>query len=242
MFPKDFIISLPKPKGYIGALEFFGEDADSEIMPLRRKISTELEDFIDLKNKTIIGEIPKELKKAIMSFVIIIAVRNLRGQQTEPNSMLIHVNRLNNIQSSIRNLVEDYFDEFESYINGGDPEIIEELHDIWDDDFIPTTLKMKTDYSAYMKNIEDTEWCEVLKEIRRIIGSHQIKISEINGKSREALCYKEYRDENRQYNVIAVGGDKLSRGLTLEGLTVSFFMRSSMMYDTLMQMICIYNR
>ena len=236
LFPKDFIISLPKPKGYIGALEFFGEDADSEIMPLRRKISTELEDFIDLKNKTIIGEIPKELKKAIMSFVIIIAVRNLRGQQTEPNSMLIHVNRLNNIQSSIRNLVEDYFDEFESYINGGDPEIIEELHDIWDDDFIPTTLKMKTDYSAYMKNIEDTEWCEVLKEIRRIIGSHQIKISEINGKSREALCYKEYRDENRQYNVIAVGGDKLSRGLTLEGLTVSFFMRSSMMYDTLMQM------
>ena len=128
------------------------------------------------------------------------------------------------------------------YCSSDDPEIIEELHDIWDDDFIPTTLKMKTDYSAYMKNIEDTEWCEVLKEIRRIIGSHQIKISEINGKSREALCYKEYRDENRQYNVIAVGGDKLSRGLTLEGLTVSFFMRSSMMYDTLMQMICIYNR
>src|SRR5450755_2807986 len=37
-------------------------------------------------------------------------------------------------------------------------------------------------------------------------------------------------------NVIAVGGFSLSRGLTLEGLMVSYFLRNSMMYDTLMQM------
>ena len=36
--------------------------------------------------------------------------------------------------------------------------------------------------------------------------------------------------------VIAIGGDKLARGLTLEGLTVSYFLRASKMYDTLMQM------
>ncbi len=38
------------------------------------------------------------------------------------------------------------------------------------------------------------------------------------------------------FNVIAVGGDKLARGLTLEGLSVSYFLRASRMYDTLMQM------
>jgi hypothetical protein len=37
-------------------------------------------------------------------------------------------------------------------------------------------------------------------------------------------------------NVIAVGGLSLSRGLTLEGLTISYFLRNSVMYDTLMQM------
>ncbi len=95
---------------------------------------------------------------------------------------------------------------------------------------------MQQEFSAYMEGIECSNWCDIELEIRRIIGNHQIKIFEINGKSDDVLCYKEFKDEGRQLNVIAIGGDKLSRGLTLEGLTVSFFMRSSMMYDTLMQM------
>ena len=56
----------------------------------------------------------------------------------------------------------------------------------------------------------------------------------INGFAKEALDYKEHEAEGR--NVIAVGGDKLSRGLTLEGLSISYFLRTSRMYDTLMQM------
>jgi hypothetical protein len=36
--------------------------------------------------------------------------------------------------------------------------------------------------------------------------------------------------------VIAIGGDKLARGLTLEGLCTSYFLRTARMYDTLMQM------
>ena len=87
-----------------------------------------------------------------------------------------------------------------------------------------------------MEGVKCSEWCSIETEIKRIIGNHQIRIFEINGKSDDVLCYKEFKDEERQLNVIAIGGDKLSRGLTLEGLTVSFFMRTSMMYDTLMQM------
>jgi hypothetical protein len=56
----------------------------------------------------------------------------------------------------------------------------------------------------------------------------------INGKSTDALEY--YENEEKGISVIAVGGDKLSRGLTLEGLSVSYFLRASKMYDTLMQM------
>lgn len=63
LFPKDFIVCLPKPAGYVGALEFFGEDDNSEIMPLRRKITTQLEDFIDIETKQIISPLPDELKK-----------------------------------------------------------------------------------------------------------------------------------------------------------------------------------
>lgn len=236
LFPKDFIVCLPKPAGYVGAMEFFGEDENSETMPLRRRITTELDNFIDSKTKQIISPLPDELKKAILCFIIITAARNVRGQVLEPNSMLIHVNRLNDVQNSLKSMVDDYFSEVQSYINGGDTEIIDTLHDLWDKDFVPTTKKMQQDFSAYMEGVDCSDWSDVETEIKRLIGNHQIRVFEINGKSDDVLCYKEFKDEDRQLNVIAIGGDKLSRGLTLEGLTVSFFMRSSQMYDTLMQM------
>lgn len=236
LFPKDFIVCLPKPAGYIGALEFFGEDENSEIMPLRRTIYTDLEDIVDIKEKKIIAPLPEELKEAILCFIIVIAARNVRGQQLEPNSMLIHINRFVDVQAELKGMVKQYFDEVSSYINGGDDEIFEIMQDLWESDFVPTTNKMKQDFSAYMDGVKCSNWCDIEAEIRRVIGNHQIKVLEINGKSDDVLQYKEYKDEKRQLNVIAIGGDKLSRGLTLEGLTVSFFMRCSSNYDTLMQM------
>lgn len=236
LFPKDFIVCLPKPTGYVGAMEFFGEDDESEIMPLRREITTDLEDFIDVKTKQIIAPIPDELKTAILNFIIITAARNVRGQVLEPNSMLIHINRFVDVQGVLKSAVSNYYDEVASYINGGDTEIFDIMHDIWEKDFVKTTKKMQRDFSSYMEGTECSDWCDIEIEIKRLVGNHQIKVMEINGRSDDVLCYKEYKDEKRQLNVIAIGGDKLSRGLTLEGLTVSFFMRSSMMYDTLMQM------
>lgn len=236
LFPKDFIVCLPKPTGYVGAMEFFGEDDESEIMPLRRKISTKLKDFIDIKTRQIIKPIPDELQTAILNFIIITAARNVRGQSLEPNSMLIHINRFVDLQGIIKSAVSDYYDEVASYINGGETEIFDKMHDIWEKDFVPTTKKMQCSFSSYMEGVECSDWRDIETEIKKLVGNHQIKVMEINGKSDDVLCYKEYKDEKRQLNVIAIGGDKLSRGLTLEGLTVSFFMRSSMMYDTLMQM------
>ncbi len=236
LFPKDFIVCLPKPAGYIGAMEFFGEDENSKTMPLRKKITTKLSDFIDTKTKQVIAPLPQELKDAILSFIIITAARNVRGQTREPNSMLIHINRLNDVQSTLKFMVNDYFDEVQTFINGGDTEYINKMHCFWENDFIPTTKEMQQDFSEYMEGVTCSDWNEIETEIKRLMGNHQIRVFEINGKSDDVLCYKEFKDEGRQLNVIAIGGDKLSRGLTLEGLTVSFFMRSSQMYDTLMQM------
>ncbi len=88
LFPSDFIVSLPKPKGYVGAMEFFGEDEDSEIMPLHRTIDISLENFLDMESKKIVMPIPDEMKNAILSFLLSTATRNVRGQTREPNSMI----------------------------------------------------------------------------------------------------------------------------------------------------------
>ena len=61
-----------------------------------------------------------------------------------------------------------------------------------------------------------------------------VQVRTINGTAKDALDYAEH--SNTGLTVIAIGGDKLSRGLTLDGLCVSYFLRASRMYDTLMQM------
>ena len=61
-----------------------------------------------------------------------------------------------------------------------------------------------------------------------------ISVREINGTAGDVLDYDAHHATG--LNVIAIGGDKLARGLTLEGLTISYFLRASRMYDTLMQM------
>lgn len=64
-------------------------------------------------------------------------------------------------------------------------------------------------------------------------AASRIQVLEINGGSADAL---NYYDHKNGLSAIAIGGDKLSRGLTLEGLSVSYYLRASRMYDTLMQM------
>ena len=75
------------------------------------------------------------------------------------------------------------------------------------------------------------DWADVQQRLNE--AAEPIKVVEVNSRSAEPLNYGDYREG---LSVIAVGGYSLSRGLTLEGLTVSYFLRSSVMYDTLMQM------
>lgn len=60
-----------------------------------------------------------------------------------------------------------------------------------------------------------------------------IIVQTINQRNGKNLSFDDYKDGLR---MIAVGGMSLSRGLTLEGLVISYFYRNSKMYDTLMQM------
>ncbi len=233
LFPTHFILSLPKPAGYIGAHEFFGNENQPE-MPLRRKISIKSLSFVDQKSKTVKDQLPEELKKAIMSFLISTAIRLCRGHEGMPNTMLIHITRLKDTQKIIHRRVVEYYESIGNKIIDGHLITINNLKKIWEEDYIKTTNKMRKSYEKFMENITDNTWEEVLENIRNLIINDFIKIYSINGNSKDALLYKEHK--GKHYNVIAIGGDKLSRGLTLEGLTVSYFTRESKMYDTLMQM------
>lgn len=238
LFPRDFIFRAPRADQYIGAREFFGisGDENTPVMPLFRKIEAGAS-YLGKGTKAgdPVGQIPEELKRAIKCFLISTALRNCRGQVNKPNTMLVHIVRFVSQQNDVKKKVKQYYqDELANYIQFGDSEIRDELKDIWDNDYCPTAAKLRVQFTKYMTGCSDIRWEDIWTEIRRLVIKKEITIYSVNGKSEDALLYKNH--EGKPFNVIVIGGDKLSRGLTLEGLTISYFTRSSNTYDTLMQM------
>lgn len=218
LFPKDFIITLPSSNQYIGAERLFGLK-DGNGLPIIREINKEEE-----------SDLSQELKIAIKSFIISIAVRQLRGQLNEHNSMLIHIDRTISSHGELSGMVSAELEYIQKQIVDdleGKEKIITEFESIWNDDYVPTSNMMK----IYNKI---DPWNEVLQEIESVLAKEMIRVMVINGDSKDTLDYE--NNKERGLHVIAVGGDKLSRGLTLEGLTISYYLRDSDTYDTLMQM------
>lgn len=157
------------------------------------------------------------------------AARAARGQLDVHNSMLVHVTRFTAVQAQVTEQVKDELLELKDRLRYGDgnspSQLIDELRELWERDFIPTIAAF--DDAALMA----VRWDEVRREMNR--AAARIEVMTINGTARDALTYFEHP---KGLSVIAIGGDKLSRGLTLEGLSVSYYLRASKMYDTLMQM------
>ncbi|MEG5041896.1 MULTISPECIES: Z1 domain-containing protein [unclassified Microcoleus] len=179
------------------------------------------------------GELPGSLKQAIRAFILCCAARIVRGQENEHNSMLVHVARFTAVQSEVEKQVKDELTSLQKRLRYGDSnapgKLEEEFEQLWKDDFVPTT-------SYILSSIPDPElksvsWEEVKPLLHRAVSKIQVK--KINGTAKDVLDYWEHKNG---LSVIAIGGDKLSRGLTLEGLSVSYYLRASKMYDTLMQM------
>lgn len=237
LFPKDFIAKAPRPELYVGAREFFGlgdAEDDSPKMPLIRSIQEGKDYLSGNKKDDPVGPIPSDLRKAIQYFIISTAVRNLRGQRNKPNTMLVHIIRLVDQQNDLKRRIRDYKDEQFNFIKYGDNEIKDIYGKIYREDYIPTTKELKTKFSKFMNGCDEIDFDEVWGEIARLAENNEIDVLAVNGTSSDSLMYKNHDGE--PFNVIAIGGDKLSRGLTLEGLTISYFTRNASAMDTLMQM------
>lgn len=222
LFPRHFIVGLDPPTNYFGASRVFLEDADSIVCHI-----DDNEDYLPLKHEKnfAVASLPPSLIEAIRTFVVARAIRLVRGQVNQHCSMLVNASRFTDVQRQIRNEIHVRLEAIQAScrVNGAlpldkalkDPEI-RELHAVWEKQYGDT----------------DTGWPEVQKALHE--AASPIRVVEVNSRSSGTLNYTEH--EKTGLNVIAVGGFSLSRGLTLEGLMVSYFLRNSMMYDTLMQM------
>ena len=101
----------------------------------------------------------------------------------------------------------------------------------YQDTFVPGMQAIR---SALVEGetLKDFSWEDMRAVLPDVLSD--IRVREINGTAKDALDYAE--NDGTGLKVIAIGGDKLARGLTLEGLCTSYFLRTARMYDTLMQM------
>lgn len=234
LFPKDYVYSLNSPSNYIGARNIFGEDGDSSYMlaTIDDNITNpeSIENILPLKHKetAIVEKIPDDMKTAIATFFlsnVIQDVDELRNRKNTHRSMLINVSRFTSVQGQVSSLVNNYVKDLQNscrlYSNLPKEKAL-------NDKFI------KRLYDAYLtiyKHIDGIDWECIQRNLYSSCAS--ISVITVNKDNKNSLNYHNYKNGLR---VIAVGGMSLSRGLTLEGLVVSYFYRNSTMYDTLMQM------
>lgn len=242
LFPRSFILNLPVPTNYIGPERIFGLKAAPEAgilverdgLPLIEKVE-DSEPWLPTghKNGFIPRGLPESLRKSIRSFILVCAARRARGQKKEHNSMLIHVTRFNSTQAAVADSVREELKSLQNRLRYGDgayrPKLVDELRDLWLDNFVSTSAAVREVIDD--PEMRPLEWEEVRDCLLEAATPISVKV--INGSVADIL---DYRNSPNGVSLIAIGGDKLSRGLTLEGLSTSYFLRSSRMYDTLMQM------
>lgn len=254
LFPRSFIFSLPTPSNYIGPAKVFGlaasedeENEEDEGLPIIREVDDfadspsleEREGWVPPKHRKDWvpqyegkRQVPPSLREAIRAFILVCAARRARGDVHAHNSMLVHVTRFTDVQKLVAEQVQRELRDFQLKLKheSASATTLEPFEELWVDDFVSTLQKLHERNMA--TDCRALTWDELLPHLKQAALS--IEVREINGTAKEVLDYEANRDEG--LNVIAIGGDKLSRGLTLEGLSVSYFLRASRMYDTLMQM------
>lgn len=226
LFPRDFIYCLDAPNTYFGPEKvFLNEETSSTILePI-----TDCEEYLPFTHKKDheLFELPPSLYRAINQFIIVRTIRNLRGQKNKHCSMMVNVSRFVDIQKSVRNFISVYEKKLREAVKANYA--------------MPDKIAEKNEYMANLKNVflEDfahcgMEWQAIKSELNETCES--VRLFVVNSKSDEVLDYKKYERDGQGLTAIAVGGLSLSRGLTIEGLCISYMYRNTRMYDTLMQM------
>lgn len=250
LFPRDFIINIKAPSNYIGAAKIFGyENPTHEPTKEPLNIFRVIDDYdppffktINRDNKDDLPEyLPQSLELAMQSYILTCAIRRLRGHANKHNSMLIHVALLVKWIDRVASLVNDKLKIYKNSILSDDKSLIDQLEKLYYSDFLPTTENVVENLDYKDIRIKSYPWKEVKNELKKAVS--KIDVRSVHGTRStanleyhniEEIDYERYKDSG--LSVIAVGGSRLSRGITLEGLSISYYIRTTKMYDSLMQM------
>lgn len=247
LFPEHFIYALEAPSNYVGVAKiFYPEGAFYRNLRYITDIiepDYASEDYKDLvqNNPEVLnsglfyckhkkewdGILPDSLRESILCFCLANVVRDLRGQSKEPRSMLVNMSRFIHVQKVITGHVAEWFEEVFNDIRVNFNEDASKNHRL------PLYGELHSLWEKHFSQVNDLTFARVSQKTTLLAAMEKIEVKMVNGSKQSAsLNYK----ENPSLRVIAIGGLALSRGLTLEGLIVSYFYRNTATFDVLMQM------
>lgn len=222
LFPRDFIYTLEAPSNYLGPTTVFGEGATYT------RTIWDADPFLHgLRSESRVEGIPPSLLDALRSFLVVNAIRDLRGEGATHRSMLVNVSGFTNVQTQVAGQLglklADIQREVRLY---GRLDPMEALRGSVELGSLKEVWEAEHDDGSF-------NWVDVQHALHEAV--QPIQVREVNQRTGAAsLDYRAYGEHGLR--IIAVGGNSLSRGLTLEGLSTSYFYRNSQMYDTLLQM------
>jgi hypothetical protein len=226
LFPRDFVYALPKPVGYFGSEELFGsraseedEDGDSTGHNMIRIID-EAEASVHQRQPGAVfaPSITPSLDAAIRWLVLATAARRVRSGHSAHSSMLVHADWQTQPHFQYQDLISDHLEHLRGeWLSGS--------QDAWRSQWLA-----ETDLEpAEAHGLRPIGFNELADEVTSVLEDVRVLVE--NSSSGERLLYTD-----DPVTVIAIGGNTLSRGLTVEGLVSSFFTRGAKQSDTLLQM------
>jgi len=226
LFPRDFIYCLDAPTTYFGPDRVFLDDDSSDRILETIDDAENYIPFVHKKDFNVL-DLPPSLYKAIRQFVVVKAIRKLRGQDEKHCSMLVNVSRFVNVQTLVRTHINVYLKKLKEAIKANY--------------LMPDAVSQKNKNMDQLKKVFKSDFWDAgvsWEELKPALydSADSIRTFVVNSKSDEPLDYKKYERDGHGLTAIAVGGLSLSRGLTIEGLCISYMYRNTRMYDTLMQM------
>ena len=221
LFPKDFVVQLPRPNGYTGTEELFGIRAQGRdvLRPVDPADVKALKPTQRRKSEAIVArgplDLPQSLADALLTFALAGAIRLLRGQSGKPHTMLVHVSQLQQDQLRIGDAIEEQIRNWFHH-ESAEPGVLRQM-------FRSTLTGLG---SVELPCAEESVFEEAVTNLARL------EVVVLNSTTGGELEY----DVKPGRQLVAVGGNRLSRGLTLEGLTIAYFLRTTTLADALLQM------
>ena len=225
LFPADFIKSLEPPNNYVGAERLFSNEGDLGKDCLRPISGDDYQDVLPLKHRSghIVEYLPETLLDAVQEFVLFRAMRIAMGEGNRNSSMLVNVSRFINVQEQIEHHLAEFVERLSSAIgtwastrSWEKSDVMIDLLKIWEEEY---------------DGVSGLRWDEVRQNLKGAVASIETRVVNLRGGE---INYEKVPKGG--LHVIAIGGLALARGLTLEGLAVSYVLRNIGAADTLLQM------